>query len=132
VGWVDEARGLLAVDVLLQVHVKKSILDVMLVNRPGARGGGAKDNIYCCRFDNWAEGFIIVDVVLLGEATDQPTSLVKGKRAIRVEFTLINPLAHTMLAPEGRRTRRWVPLSMSTLFSSAMAARQFGSASPLW
>jgi len=98
---LTKPEGLLAVDVL-QVHVKNNILDVMLVNRPGARGGGAEGNIYRYRFDNWAEGFVIVDVVLLGEATDHPTSLVKGKRAIQVEFTLINPLA----------IQRWRPKSV--------------------
>jgi len=54
---LTKPEGLLAVDVL-QVHVKNNILDVMLVNRPIARGGGAEDNIYRCRFDNWAEGFV--------------------------------------------------------------------------
>ena len=102
IGGVDKARWLLAVNSLLQVTVKECVLHVELMDQPGVRGGDAKDDTYRRRFDNRTEGLVVVDVVLLGEATDHPTSLVKGKRAIRVEFTLINPLA----------IQRWRPKSV--------------------
>jgi hypothetical protein len=55
VGRVNEAGRLLAIDCLLQVAVKESILHVELVNWPGAGGGDAEDDSNHCQFYNRAE-----------------------------------------------------------------------------
>jgi len=39
----------------------------------------AEDDSNHCRFDNRVEDLVVVDAVLLGEATDDPTCLVTGK-----------------------------------------------------
>ena len=62
---VDETGRLLAVDCLIQMAVKKGVLHVQLMYRPGARGGDAEDDADGGRFDNRAERLVVVDVVLL-------------------------------------------------------------------
>jgi len=90
---VNKARRLMTVDGLLQVAVKKGVLHIQLVDRPATRGGDAEDDMNRRRLDNGAKGLIVVDVVALSEATNDPASLVTGKRTVGVEFMLINPLA---------------------------------------
>ena len=76
IGGVDKARWLLAVDNLLQVTVKKCVLHIELMDQPGVRGGDAEDDTYRRQFDNWTEGLVVVDAVLLGEAADHPAGFV--------------------------------------------------------
>ena len=56
---VDEARRLLNVDRLVQMAVKKGVLHIQLMYRPGTRGDDAD------RLDNRTERLVVVDVVLL-------------------------------------------------------------------
>ena len=63
--WVDKTRRLLAVDRLLQMAMKKSILHVELMDGPGARDGEAEDNPYRGRFDNRTESLVVVESMLL-------------------------------------------------------------------
>jgi hypothetical protein len=73
---VDEAGGLLTVDRLVQVIVKKGILHVQLVDRPLTRGGDAEDDLNGGRLDDGAECLVVVDAVAWGEASNDPASLV--------------------------------------------------------
>jgi hypothetical protein len=75
---VDEASRLQTVDRFVQVAV---------------RDRNAEDNADCGLLDHRTEGLIVVDVVLLGEATNHPARLVAGKRAIDVELMAEDPLA---------------------------------------
>ena len=113
------------------MFVKKGVLHVQLVDRPAPGSGDAEDDADRRWLDDGAERLIVVDAVVLSEAANNPASLVKGKRTIGVEFMLINPLAVTTFAPGGRRTRRQVLLPMRAWYSSAMAARHWGSARAL-
>jgi hypothetical protein len=45
------------------------------------------------RFDNRAEGLIVIDVGPLGEVAKDPTSLVSFQGAVRVELVLQDPFA---------------------------------------
>jgi len=65
IGGVDKARWLLPVDSLLQVTMKKCVLHVELMDRPGVRGGDAEDDTYRRQFDNRTEGLVVVDAMLL-------------------------------------------------------------------
>lgn len=49
---VDETLSLLIVDCLMEMSVKKCILRVQLVNRPGMRGSDTQDNPNNRRFGN--------------------------------------------------------------------------------
>ena len=90
---VDEAVRLLAVDRLVQMAVKKGVLHVQLMDRPGARSGDAEDDPDGGRFDNRAERLVVVDAVLLGEAADDLACLVASESAIGVVLLLEDPLA---------------------------------------
>jgi hypothetical protein len=43
-GWINDARRLLAVDCLVQMAVKKGVLHVQLMDRPGARNNDAENS----------------------------------------------------------------------------------------
>jgi hypothetical protein len=73
--------------------MKKGILHVELVDRPRARCSNAENNVDGGRFNNWIEGLIIVDAVLLRETLDNLASLVSSKRTISIILVLENPLA---------------------------------------
>ena len=90
---VDEAGGLLTVDRLVQVTVKKGILHVQLVDGPLTRSGDAEDDPNGGRLDDGAERLIVVDAVALGEAANDPASLVTSQGAIGVELVPEDPLA---------------------------------------
>jgi hypothetical protein len=90
---VDEAGGLLTIDGLVQVTVKKGILHVQLVDRPLTRSSDAEDDPNRCRLDDGAERLVIVDAVSLGEAADDPASLMTSQRAVGVELMPEDPFA---------------------------------------
>ena len=90
---VDEAGRLLAVDRLVQMAVKKSVLHVQPMYRPGARSGNAEDDANGSRFDNRTERLVVVDVVLLRKTTNDPPGFMASERAISTIFVLEDPLA---------------------------------------
>ena len=90
---VDEAGRLLAIHRLIEGAVEESVLHIKLMNRPGAGGGDAEDDTNGRGLDDGAEGLVVVDAMLLGVATNNPTCLVTGERAIGVELVLEDPLA---------------------------------------
>jgi hypothetical protein len=128
---VDEAGRLLAVDRLLEVAMKKSVLHVQLADGPRTRGGDAEDSPDGRVFDHRVERLVVVDAVLLRETVHHPACLVTSKSAIGVVLMLEDPFPGDNVGTGGRGTRRQVSLSRSAWYSSAMAARQFGSAKPL-
>jgi len=126
---VDEAVRLLAVDRLVQMAVKKGVLHVQLMYLPGARSGDAEDDADGSRFNNRTECLVVVDVVLLRKTTNDPPGFMRAREPSARYLCLKTHLPVMTLARGGRGTRRHVPLSMSALYSSAIAACQFRSAS---
>ena len=111
--------------------MKKGILHIELVDRLGAGDGQAEDDPYGGRFDNRTEGLVVVDVVLLGEAADHPAGFVTSQGAVRVEFMFKNPLPRHDVGAWWSWNKTLGAVVDERLYSSAMAARQFGSANPL-
>jgi hypothetical protein len=72
--------------------VKKGILYVQLVNRPGAGRGDAEYRPYGGRFDDRAEGLVVVDALALGEASDNPASLAASEGPIGMLLVPEDPL----------------------------------------
>jgi hypothetical protein len=72
---------------------EEGILHVQLVDRPVMRDCNAEDDADRGLLDHQTEGLIVVDVVLLGEATNHPARLVAGKRAIDLELMAEDLLA---------------------------------------
>jgi hypothetical protein len=124
---VDEPRWLCTVHSLIEGAIEEGILHVELMNRPGVGDGNAEDGLNHCQFDNQTEHFIIVDVGLLGVATGDPTSLVARQGAVRVELVLEDPLVEDEVGGAGRGMRFHILFTTRALYSSCMAASQFGS-----
>jgi hypothetical protein len=64
------------VDGLREGVVQECILDIKLMNRPGARDGQGEHGADHGRLDHRAEGLIVVDAGSLCEAAKNPASLV--------------------------------------------------------
>jgi len=62
--------------------MKKHILDIQLMNRPCMRGSNAENNSNYGWFNNRTEALIVVNIVLMREPPDNPTSFVASKRTI--------------------------------------------------
>jgi len=90
---VDEARRLLNVDHLVQMAVKKGILHIQLMYRLGKRGGDTEDDPDGGRLDNRTEHLVVVNAVLLGEPTNDPSGFVTSQRAVSIILMLEDPLA---------------------------------------
>lgn len=101
VRWIDEVCRLLKVDGLVKCAMKKGALDVELMDGPCVRGRDAEDDPYGGRLDHRAEGLVVVDAMLLGEAANDPTSFVTSKGTIGVVFVLEHPLARDHIGAGG-------------------------------
>ena len=104
--------------------MEEGILHVELAYGPVSRHSNAEDGADRGWFDDRAERLVVVDAGLLRETANNPARLVSGEG-------LNSHLPVMMFAPGGRGTRRQMPLSISALYSSAIAARQLGSARAL-
>jgi hypothetical protein len=102
---VNEADRLRAVDGLGECAMEEGILDVELVHGPTPRE--SQHSLDGGRLDNEAEGLIVVHSETLSEPSDDSTSLVPIKRAIRFELVLEDPLTGDDFGP--RRLRNQVP-----------------------
>jgi hypothetical protein len=127
---IDETRWLLAINCLIQMTMKKCILDIQLMNGLGTRGSNAENNLDRGRFNNWTECLVVVNVVPLRKSTNNPSSFVTSKRAIIMMFMLEYPL-ETTLAWGSKGMRCQVPLSTRALYSYTITVDQLGSASVL-
>jgi hypothetical protein len=107
-GRIDEARRLLAIDCLVQMAMKKGVLHVQLMDRPGARNSNAENSPDGGWFDNRAERPIVVDAVTLLETTDDPPGLMtsQGSEPSARTLCLKTHLPVMTLARGGRGTRR--------------------------
>jgi len=92
-GWINKTWRLLAVDCLIKMTMKKSILDIQLMNRPMTRGCNTQNCPDCSWFNNRTESLIIVNAMLLRKSPNHPTSFVTSKRTIRMILMLENPLS---------------------------------------
>jgi hypothetical protein len=65
--------------------------DIKLMDWPGVGDGQGEHGVDHGWLDHWAEGLIVVEVGSLGEATNDPVSLVPFQGAIGVELVVENP-----------------------------------------
>ena len=123
---VDEAVRLLAVDRLVQMAVKKGVLHVQLMDRPGARSGDAEDDPDGGRFDNRAERLVVVDAVPLRKTTNDPPGLMASQGAVSTILVLEDPLAGDHISAQGARHEiPSVVLQKGSMFL-------FHSSAPVW
>jgi hypothetical protein len=82
--------------------VEEGVLDVELVHGPTPRDSQSQHSPDGDRLDDRAEGLIVIHSGALSEPSENPTSLVSVKRAIRLSLCLKIHLSVTTLAPGGR------------------------------
>ncbi|WVZ57958.1 hypothetical protein U9M48_008285 [Paspalum notatum var. saurae] len=97
----------MAIDEQRHSVVKKRILQVQLVHRPGAGESRRENCAHCSRLHHWAESHIIVHARALGEAPENPASLVAIQDTTSSPLMHLDPLANDHIAT--RRTRHQVP-----------------------
>jgi hypothetical protein len=85
--------------------LKKSILDVKLMNRPIPGVSYSEDCADSGRFDNGTESFIVVNTGALSEAAKNPTSLVSIQRAISMKFMFEDPFSGDHVGIGGPRNK---------------------------
>jgi hypothetical protein len=90
---IDESRRLLAVDNLIESATEESILDIKLMDGPGAGDGDVEDKPNGGGLNDGAESLIVVDAGKLGEAVENPARLAPSQGAIIVELVTKDPLA---------------------------------------
>lgn len=90
---VDEFSGLLTIDMLGKVSIKKSIGDIHLINMPATRNRKLENGADRARFDNRWKRLCEVNSSALAKTTDHPASLIALKRAIRAGLMVKDPLA---------------------------------------
>jgi hypothetical protein len=104
---VHEPRGLTAVDGLGEGAVQEGVLDVELVNWPGASEGQREHRADGGRLHNRAEGLIVVDSGALSEDPKNPASLVPLQGTISPPLVCPDPLAGDDVG--AGRTRHQIP-----------------------
>src|SRR3990170_220329 len=94
-------RWWLHVNLLTQLTIEKSILNVKLRDRPVTNRSHSKESADSGHVGHRSESLIIIASLLLLKATSHKTSLVTLKRTIGASLNLIDPLAR-----DGTNTRR--------------------------
>ena len=92
VGGVDEARGLLAEHLLLEMAMEEGIGHVHLMHRPSSRHRKLEDGANRPGFNNRGECVGEVNAGALSKATNHPAGLVTVKRAVGMKLVLEDPL----------------------------------------
>jgi hypothetical protein len=89
------------VNLLTQLSIEKSILNIQLRHRPVANRGHNKNCANSGHMGHRGKSLIIITALLLLETTSHKTRFIALKRSIRVSLNLVYPLAC-----DGTNTRR--------------------------
>ena len=104
---INEPSRLLTEHLFLKMPMKKSIRNIHLVHRPGARNRQLKNSPNRAGFDNGGESVGEVNTCSLTKTPNDPTSLVSVKSTIRMKLVLEHPLPGNDVGP--RRTGDELP-----------------------
>jgi hypothetical protein len=90
---VFKTGQLLHVDILRQKTMEKRIPHINLTECPPTEDSNGENQVNGSRLHNWTKGVIIVNTILLGEATSNEMSLVLLNGTIWSMLGVKNPLA---------------------------------------
>jgi hypothetical protein len=91
--WIDEIRGLAAVDSLSEGVMEEGILHIELLNWSVMGDSSGKHRAHDGRFLNRAESLIVIDSVALSETPKDPVSLVAIEGPISAKLVCEDPFA---------------------------------------
>jgi hypothetical protein len=83
----------LHVDLLTQLTIEKSVLNIKLRHRPVANRGHGKKSAHGGHMSHRCKSLIVITTLLLLKATSHKTCFVALKRSIRASLNLVDPLA---------------------------------------
>jgi hypothetical protein len=126
---VDEARGLAAEDCPGESAMEEGIFHVELLNGSGMGDSSSEHRANSVRFYKQAEGLIVVDSVAPSETSKDLTGLVAIKGPVNTELVCEDPLIGDNVGALMSGTNSQIPLLIRALYSSSIAARQWGSGS---
>jgi hypothetical protein len=86
VSWIDETRGLAAVDSLSEGAMEEDILHIELLNRPVMGDSSGEHRAHGGRFHNRAESLVVVNSGALSETPKDPASLVAIEGPVSAEL----------------------------------------------
>jgi hypothetical protein len=93
VSWIDEIRGLVAVDSLSEGAMEEGILHIELLNQAVMVDSSGEHRARGRRFHNWAESLIVVDFRALSETPKDSASLVAIEGLVSAELVCEDPFA---------------------------------------
>jgi hypothetical protein len=102
---INKSSRLTALYGLQEGAMQEHILHINLMNGPAARDGQEEHCADHGQLEHQAEGLIIVDVELLGEAVKAPTSLVAFQKSIGVELVLEDQFVGDDIGANGMRDK---------------------------
>jgi hypothetical protein len=94
-------RRRLHVNLLTQLTIEKSILNIKLRHRPVVNRDDSKKSAHSGHMSHRSKNLIIVTALLLLKTTSHKTRFIELKRSIRASLNLVDPLARN-----GTNTRR--------------------------
>ncbi|KAK1609953.1 hypothetical protein QYE76_033626 [Lolium multiflorum] len=100
-------RRRLHVNLLTQLAIKKSVLNIKLGHRPASNRSNIKKGTHSGHMSHRGKSLIIVTAVLLLKATSHKTRFIALKRSIRASLNFIDPL--TRDRTNTRRGRNKIP-----------------------
>jgi hypothetical protein len=90
----EKINWFLSIDSFSKITMQILILHVELMNGPIIGGCNIENNSNSSRLDDRTKGFLIINIMLLNETTNNPVSFVSCNRAIRVLLVAVDPFAH--------------------------------------
>jgi hypothetical protein len=114
------------INILMQLTIKKDILDIKLRDGPLLNISHSKKSANSGHMSNKSKNIIIIMTVLPLKATGNKTSLIALKRTVRASLNLIDPLTsdRTNTWGTGHKIPRADPLKSSNLLSHRMLPLQ--------
>lgn len=73
--------------------MKKSILDIYLVEMPILNNKNSQETIDNDEFGNWSKGLLVIYIISLGEALYNKSSFIMINGTIKVIFNFVYPFA---------------------------------------
>jgi len=106
--------------------LKKSVVDIELMDRPRARNSKRQNCPNCGWLNNWTESFSEVNTRPLSKSTKYPTSFVALKTPISMKLVLEYPLAGNHISSS------WPRQQIPSVVGQEGRKLSFHCCSPVW